>query len=294
MLGEIAALVTALLWSGTSISFSEASVRIGALQLNITRLFLAAVFLSVTIFLAGFSYDLTERQIMFLAISGFVGFIFGDSFLFRAFKEIGPRMGMLLMSLVPAISSILAFFFLDEILRWIDVAGIVITITGIVIVVLERNPPDPTKYKASPRGIFYGTLGALGQAVGLILAKFAFEEGDMNGFVATFVRVFAAFLLFLPLGIISKRYKNPVPIYRKDPKALLFTISGSILGPFLGVTGSLIAISNAKIGIASTLMATVPIMMLPLVRIIYKQRLTKAAILGAGIAVVGVAILFLE
>jgi drug/metabolite transporter (DMT)-like permease len=287
MIGEFAALFTAIMWSGTSIAFSEASLRIGALQVNISRLFIAMVYLFITIAIGQFSYTLGADQIGFLAVSGIVGFIFGDSFLFRCFKEIGPRLGMLLMSTVPAIAAVLAFVFLGETLSILDIAGI-----GMVI--LERSPSSTDKFKFTKIGIAYGLLGALGQAVGLILAKAAFEIGDINGFVATFVRVATAFAIFLPLGLLTRIYKNPIPVFRNDRQALLFISIGSFTGPFLGVTGSLIAIANTEIGIASTIMAMPPILMLPLVRMYYKEKLSPKAIAGAFIAVAGVALLFVR
>ena len=69
---------------------------------------------------------------------------------------------------------------------------------------------------------------------------------------------------------------------------------GSIVGPYLGITFSLIAIANTFVGIASTLIATTPIIMLPMVLIYYKEKLSFISILGTLVAVCGVAILFLK
>jgi len=168
-----------------------------------------------------------------------------------------------------------------------------ITLFGISIVILERSKSSESIFKTNRLGVFYGVLGALGQASGLVLAKFAFEAGSINGFVATFVRLLSAVVIIFPLALLFRRYKNPIKVYTKDTKALWATLVGTILGPVLGITGSLIAIANAQIGIASTLMSTMPIIMLPIVRYYYKEKLTWKAILGAMVAVVGVAILFL-
>ncbi len=200
---------------------------------------------------------------------------------------------MLLMALVPAFSSVLAFVFLNENLSLISVTGMTIILAGISIVILERNKDTESIFKTNKLGILYGILGALGQASGLVLAKFAFEAGSINGFVATFVRLLAAVVIIFPLALLFRRYKNPIKVYTKDTKALWATLVGTILGPVLGITGSLIAIANAQIGIASTLMSTMPIIMLPIVRYYYKEKLGWRAIVGALIAVVGVAILFL-
>ena len=275
-------------------AFTAASERIGSLQLNINRMILGVFFLLSTILIMDLNYSVSTYQFNFLVASGFVGFVIGDSFLFQAFRMIGARLGMLMMSLVPAISTILAYFFLHEVINYWGILGIIITLSGIALVILQKNPGVASKYKLSKPGIFFGFMGAFGQAAGMVLAKFAFQESHINGFVATFIRLASAVIIFLPLVALARKYKNPFKVYKKDIKALGFTITGTIFGPFLGVTSSLIAIANTKIGIASTIMATVPVIMLPLVRLIYKEKLTWQSVIGAFLAVGGVSILFLR
>ena len=293
MFGELLALLTAFLWSGTSIAFTEASRRIGSLQLNITRMMLASVILFFIITIAGFSFDINNTQLYFLIASGFAGLVFGDSFLFKSFQTIGARLGMLLMALVPAFSTILAYVFLNENLSSIAIAGIVITIAGIVIVILDRSGNSKSVFQFNKSGLLYGVFGAFGQASGLILAKSAFEMGEVNGFVAAFIRIVASVIIIFPIVVLLKRFKNPFTIFKNDFTALKATVTGTILGPVLGITSSLIAISYAKIGIASTLMSTMPIIMLPIAKFYYKETLSRGAISGAFVAVVGVAILLL-
>lgn len=292
--GEISALITAVLWSGTAIAFSEASIRAGSLTVNITRMTLASTFLILTIWIAGLSFNLSFYQVGNLVISGLIGLIFGDGFLFKAFQHIGARLSMLIMSLAPPIASVLAYFFLNEELSSWAILGIIITIGGVAMVVLQQQDESSEKHRINKLGILFAIFGALGQGVGLILAKKAFNEADINGFVATFTRVFPAVIVIIPLAIITRRFRNPIKIYSHDKKAFGFTLIGSILGPYLGITFSLIAISHTQVGIASTLMATVPILMLPLVRFYYKERLSLISIIGAILAVGGVAILFLK
>lgn len=291
--GEIIALVTAFLWSGTSFAFTEAINRIGSLQLNINRLILACFFLMIIVLVAGFSTDLSFKQVEYLVVSGFAGLVFGDTFLFKAFQLIGARLGMLIMALVPAIGSLLAFFFLNESLSILAIAGMAVTISGIIFVIIERSGESGSIFRSSPLGILFGVLGALGQASGLILAKFAFAEGELNGFVAAFIRLSSAVIIFFPVVLLIGRYKNPVRLYKKNIPALKATLIGTILGPVLGITCSLLAIANAKIGIASTLMSLMPVIMLPIAKYYYKEKLNFRAIIGAIIAVSGVAILFM-
>lgn len=292
-IGEITGLLTAFCWSFTAIAFSDAAQRIGSVQVNINRLILAAVFLSATIFLFNLDYHISSRQIIYLSISGIIGLIIGDSFLFRAYQYIGPRLGVLLMSFAPIMSAVLAYFFLNERIAPLGIIGMLITIGGIFMVILERNEKPAVKYKISKMGFFLGLMAALGQAAGLIFAKLAFDESPINGFTATFIRIISSVIVFLPMLLLARQYKNPVKLYRKERKALVSTVAGTIFGPFLGITFSLISVSHTKVGIASTLMSTMPVIMIPIVKFYYKENLSWRAIIGAFITVSGIALLFL-
>jgi len=294
LLGEFFALLTAISWSGGSFAFAEAAQRVGSIQLNVNRVILASVFLFLTILVFNFDYSISGYQFRYLVVSGIIGIVIGDTFLFSAYKKIGARLSMLLMSAAPVVSTILAFIFLNESVSLTAIVGMSITILGIALVVINSNNSLNAKYKITKIGIVLGLLGAAGQAIGLVFAKEAFNSGELNEFVATFVRVFSSVLFILPVTIIFRKYKNPVKLYLNDPKAFLFTIVGTVFGPFLGITLSLLAIKYTKVGIASTIMATVPVMMLPMSKYIHKEKFNLKIILGTFMAVGGVAIIFLR
>lgn len=292
--GEFSALLTAFMWSGTAIVFSEATTRVGTIQVNITRMLLALILLVGTVFLLGLDYGMSRQQVLNLTWSGIIGLVIGDTFLFRAFKDIGPRISMLVMSLVPAITAVLGWFLLAETLSFLGIVGMTITIIGITMVILDRQPAAAVRYRITPKGLFFAILGAAGQATGLIFAKFALNEAPLHGMVATTVRIAAAIVLFLPAAYLFKWYKNPFTVYSRDPKALGYTTAGAFMGPYLGITFSLVAITHTKVAIATTIMALPPIIMLPLVYFLYRERLSRRAVIGAFIAVSGVALLFLR
>lgn len=291
-IGEIAALGGALLWSFSSFLFTEATIRLGVIQLNIDRLILAILLLLITIFAFGIGFSTTNTQLFYLCISGIIGLVLGDTFLLAAFKSIGPRITMLIMSFNPAVAAIFAYFVLHETLGFPIIFGMALTLAGITLVVMEK-PKTKTKFKVSTKGVIFAFLGALGQAFGLVYSKMAFLEGDINSLTASLYRMIAALLIIVPLGMMMKQYRNPIKIYIKDKKLFLLVTVGSIIGPYLGITLSFIAAINTKIGVASTLLATVPIMMLPLSHYFYKEKLSFRSIAGAIIAVLGVQLLFL-
>ena len=122
-IGEIAALATAFCWSITSYAFTNVSRRIGAIQVNIDRMGIASVMLISILGVFGISLTLTYNQISNLVISGILGLVLGDSFLFKSFQLIGARLGIIIMAAVPVLSAILAFFFLDEIISFLGMFG---------------------------------------------------------------------------------------------------------------------------------------------------------------------------
>jgi drug/metabolite transporter (DMT)-like permease len=292
-IGELSALAAALLWSFSSFLFTTASIRIGSIQLNISRMILAAILLVITILIFNIPYDINFKQFYLLSISGFIGLVIGDTFLFKSFKEIGPRVSMLIMSSNPAIAAILAYIILGEVLSLWSIFGIAITISGISLVILDKRAQAENKFPITRIGVFYGLMGAAGQGIGLVFAKMAFIEGDVHSLVATFVRIAAAVVIMLPAALAFKKYDNPFKLFARDKKALGMVALGSIIGPYLGITFSFLAIIYVQIGIASTIMATTPIIMLPLSWLFYKEKLTFRAVIGAIIAVFGVSILFL-
>jgi drug/metabolite transporter (DMT)-like permease len=254
---------------------------------------IATVLLAITMLLLNISFYISLNQLIYLTLSGIVGLTIGDSFLFRAFKDMGPRVSLLIYSLNPAVATFLAVLLFGETLSWLSLLGIGLTLAGIIMVVLEKPKENKSIFKVSATGVFFAFMAAVGQASGLIFAKYAFMEADIHSFTATFYRILTAVVLLLPSAYVLKRYKNPFKLYAQDMKTLSRLSIGSITGPYLGITLSFIAVSSTKIGIASTLLSTVPIMILPMSAIVYKEKLSLTSILGAVVAVAGISLLFI-
>ncbi|HUI65376.1 MAG TPA: DMT family transporter [Bacteroidota bacterium] len=292
MIGELSALLTAVFWTLSASVFASATVRAGSVAVNVVRLVIAAVYLAIWISISGAAITLSTSQVVALGVSGVIGLAFGDSFLFRAFHEIGARVTMLIMATSPAVAAVLAYLFLHESLSLLGSLGILVTLVGIGVVVMEGGRENASS--VSWRGVFFAVLASIGQGTGLIFAKAAFVEGPIDGFVATLVRIAASLVIMVPVGMVASRSTSGFHVLRTDRRALGLTAVGALFGPFFGITFSLIAVANTGVGVAATLMSTVPILMLPLVHFVNKERLSWRAISGAFVAVAGVAILFLR
>jgi drug/metabolite transporter (DMT)-like permease len=280
----------------TSTFFTISGNRIGSVNVNRIRLLMAAVFLSLTSYFTTGSLipvEANAERWFWLGLSGLVGFVIGDAMLFEAFVVVGNRISMLLMSLVPIMSALFAWIALGETLDLVEITAIIITVGGIVWVVADKNR-DKTwvKGRRLAWGITLGIGGALGQAFGLILSKKGLEGGysALSGnLIRVLVALVAIWLITLVKGNIYRTLSS-----LKDKRAIQTLLAGSFFGPFLGVWLSLVSIKYARIGIASTLMATTPIILIPLAHWIFKDRVTIGSIIGTIVAVAGVALLIMS
>jgi len=299
--GEFASLMTAFFWMVTSMSFEVAGKRIGSLTVNLIRLYLAFIIYTVYLYFTrglAFPTDASGHAWFWLSISGLVGFAIGDLLLFQAFIVVGARVSMLMMSLVPPITALIGWMILGETLSLQAIAGMILTMTGIVMVVLKREAPQlnskgKNKFKFSYPlvGILLALGGAIGQAVGLVLSKYGM--GDYDAFAASQIRVLAGLVGFTLIFIFMNKW-NKVWTGIRNKKGMLFTGIGSVFGPFLGVSFSLLAVQNTNTGIAATIMSIVPVLIIPPAILIFKEKVNLKEVIGAMIAVGGVALLFLE
>jgi len=293
--GELAALGTACCWVITAMSFESAGKRIGSLAVNLIRLVLAFFFLATLGALTRglpAPTDASAHNWCWLSISGLVGFTLGDLALFRAFVLIGSRRAILMMSFVPPMSALLGWIILGEGLSAADLTGMALTIAGVALAVLERSDnADGAQIKPMATGIFLALAGALGQAVGLVLSKYGMQ--DFNPFASTQIRVIAGAVGFAVIFSFIGWWPKVISALRDTP-AMKRVALGAFFGPFLGVSLSLLALQHIKTGVAATLMATTPVLILAPAAIVFKDRVTPRAILGTLLAVIGVSVLVLS
>lgn len=294
-IGEIAAITTSILWSFTSIFFTIAAKEIGTAIVNRVRLLLASGYLLIFhFFLYGkfLPLHVDSYHWWWLGLSGIIGLVFGDSMLFQAFVIIGTRLSMLLLSLVPIISTLLAWIFLDEILGVTEIFAISLTVGGIIWVILEKKNANKNHHQKYLLGVIFGLGSALGQAFALITAKKGLL-GDFPALSAILIRIVVATGIFWIYTILRGAFISGFNFWI-NKTARWTIIGGSIFGPFLGVWLSMVAIKYAHIGIASTLMALPPIFLIPLTYWVFKEQISWRSIIGTVIAIAGVAVIFLN
>lgn len=297
-LGELAALGAAFCWSFSSIFFTIAGQRVGALVVNRARLVLAVLFVGATHWLLygrPFPVDAGATRYLWLTASAIVGLVIGDSMLFQAYVLIGARLGVLLLSLSPLWGTLLAWILLGERLTLPELAAIAIALAGVAWVVLERGKPSSSGAPHRPgftRGILFGLGAGLCQAAGLVLSKPALGDG-FPALSAVMIRMSVAMVVLWAWAAARGEAGSTIRRLRAEDRAVAAILGGAFAGPFIGVWLSLIAVQTARVGIASTLMAMSPVLSLPLVHWFFGERVSPRAILGTLVAMSGVVLIIL-
>lgn len=288
--GELAALGTATCWSFTGLFFAEAARRVGALRVNLLRLPVALIFLSIALLATGSSLAaLDGRRVAWLTASGVMGLVVGDLALFESMRRLGARLSLLIMSLAPISASIAGLLMLGERPGRLALLGIVITLAGVAWVVGERRAGE-AHGSHEAIGVTLAVLAAVCQGLGLVLAKVGMA-GEVPALAATWVRMSAATTSIWLLTAIAGRARDVEPA-KAVRRAGLPILGGAVFGPFMGVWLSLVAAKLTDVGVAATIMATTPVLVIPLLMASERYRPTVRALVGTVVTVAGVALLF--
>ncbi len=308
-LGEIISLGVAVSWTITAWFAAKASRRVGAMVTNVLRLVLAAVFLGIILWVTiGHPYPVyaDKNTWLWLGLSALVGYVFGDYCLFNCYLYIGPRFGQLLMTLAPPMAAVAGWIMLGETLGWKAILAMAVTLLGIAISILSRDGGSHHfKLDLPLKGVLLGIGAGIGQGVGLVLSKIGMQyyaaavpadapslmEG-MLPFASTMMRAIVGGIGFFAILLLQKDF-GKLRSAVKDRVAMRYATVITLFGPVLGVSLSLMAVRYANAGIASTLMALTPVIIILPEVLIEKKRIRFKEIVGLAVTIAGVALFFL-
>ena len=306
-LGEVISLAVAGSWTVTALFAEIGSKRLGSLQMNVIRMLLSLLMLGATLWwFTGSPFPLyADGEAWFwLSLSGFVGYLLGDYCLFNSYIWIGSRFGQLFMTLAPPTAAVAGWLMLGETLSWNALLGMMVTLTGIGISVLNKGTSNKLSLKLPLKGVLFGIGAGVGQGVGLVLSKVGMtcyevsipsgEEmvADLMPFASTFIRAVTGAVGFLCVMGFQKQFHTLVASAR-DRKGMNAALWATITGPFIGVSLSLMAVQYTEAGIASTLMALTPVFIIWPAHLLFHQKVTFKEVVGACISVIGVSLFFI-
>jgi drug/metabolite transporter (DMT)-like permease len=306
-LGELVALGTTVSWSIGIFPFTAAARRLGPDTVNHFRLVLAVIFLTILSlaflplgFTELFTSPLPEHWLWF-GLSGIIGLALGDHFAFTSFAILGPRISTIFNTLSPAVALFLGYFVIGERINLTGVIGIIITISGVIWLTLSKSAKalmQDHEHGKKEKGILYGMLSAVCQGVGIVLANKGFtyqvDHTDLAFFQATWLRMICATAVIFAITAFRGKLKLYIePVLQNKNKGNFYVLMGTIFGPVIGVSLSMLAVSllHDKPSVAQTIFSLVPIFALPLAYLFYREKITMKSFAGALIAIAGVIVL---
>ena len=301
-LGELISIGVAFSWTATALLSEFGSKRLGNLTLNVLRMALALVF-SLVLFgvVTGepLPTGVSSEAIGWMLLSGVVGYVIGDFCLFQCYIIIGSRYGQLFMTLAPLSAALMAWVTLGQQMTAMSIVAMLVTLVGIGISVLGRGEHHKVSLRLPLSGVLFAIGAAVCQGVGLVLSKIGMDHDNtpdmpewLIPFSANFYRCVAGIIGFTLL-LYFRDGVAPLREAMHDRKGLTVATATTIFGPFVGVGFSLMAVQYTAAGIASTLMAMTPIIILLPSYWLFHERITWRAVVGAFISVVGVSLFFL-
>ena len=306
-IGELISIGVAFSWTATALLSEYGSKRLGNLTLNVLRMALALVF-SLVLFGVVTGSPLPTAVPLdacgWMLLSGLVGYVIGDFCLFQCYIIIGSRYGQLFMTLAPLSAALMAWVTLGQQMTAMSIVAMLVTLLGIGISVLGRGEHHKVSLKLPLHGVLYAIGAAMCQGIGLVLSKIGMDHYNLTAlaetgvpewmipFSANFYRCVAGIIGFTLLLYVREGIA-PLREALHDRKGLTVATATTVFGPFVGVGFSLMAVQFTAAGIASTLMAMTPIIILLPSYWLFHEKITWRAFLGAVISVVGVSLFFL-
>ena len=325
--GETLSLFVALSWTATALFAEVASKRIGSLPLNITRMVMSLLLLAVTLWLTmGTPFPRFADAVAWrwLLLSGVVGYVIGDFCLMQGYILIGSRIGQLFMTLSAPTAAIFGRILIGEQMKPLAIVGMVVTLSGIALSILSKDSGDKkthpkVKLNLPLRGIAYAAMAGICQGCGLVLSKVGLLHYESSlaacgfspssvlddallplplsisiPFAATMIRAIMGLAGFMLMQmLLSKDSIGELRRATKDRKAMLCALGSTMFGPFIGVSLSLMATLFTSAGIAQTIFALTPILIIAPAALLFHQRVTMREVIGAVISVIGVCLFFI-
>jgi drug/metabolite transporter (DMT)-like permease len=297
-----AALLAALLFAVSAICGYRSSKQIGGAEANFWRIALATFCLALWANIFGSGLDGAAFP-LFVA-SGLFGIGLGDTCYFQALPRLGSRRAVLLVQcFIPIFAILIEWLWLGTKLKEIQLLCIAVILTGVI---LALAPGDHAKI---PRrqlriGIFFTVLAGFCSALGAVLSRKAyfvahdaleFPDPATTGYQRVLGGILVPAIILLAAKWRSAHSHGGVfeekTFHVSREKWLRiwpWVLGNSLAGQTLGVTCVQWALEKTPAGIVMAVVATTPIMLLPMTRIVEKEKIGIRSLAGAIIAVAGV------
>ncbi|HTB05766.1 MAG TPA: DMT family transporter, partial [Bacteroidia bacterium] len=241
----------------------------------------------------------SAEQFVYMSASGIIGLALGDYFGYHSMAILGVKQYSIFITIAPGAALIFGNIVLGENIDLIGVAGIVISIAG-MIWFLKISEPESVegvakdKYGTVKKGVLFGILSGLIQGFHITLSKKGMIDGthQLTPMYGTWIRIFAATVgYFLFTFAQGKLKRSVIDVIRHDTKHIPKAAYATVFGMVLSVILVMWSITLCKVAVAQTILSMMPIVAVPAAYILHKEKITLKAMAAAVVSILGVIVL---
>lgn len=285
---EALALLAAACWAVSSLFSALPAQRLGAFAFSRWRMLFASLLLWALALSSGGWRSLDASAMGWLALSGLIGIFIGDTALFACMNRLGPRRSGVLFACHALFSGVLAWVWLGEVLWGWALLGSVLLVAGVMLAIVWGKRSDEAHHWEQTRGrlavgVALGLLAALCQSVATLMLKPLMSTG-MDAVAASAVRMTLALAAHGVLWLLWRGARAQAPVRWIDAG---LTFLSAAVAMALGMTLILKAMHLGQAGLVAVLSSVTPILILPLLWLVYRRRPAMGAWWGAALAVLG-------
>ena len=306
-LGVALAVSTSVLWAISPMFIASVGRRIGSFPTNLLRATIAGVALAALVLpgrwlmvgTAGLG-QLGWATAGWIVASGVLGMVIGDAFFYEALVLLGPRRAVKMNTLAPVVALLAGWAWQGEPLTGWGLVGAALVIGAVVYATFANSVPEGEQSREPGRlttaGIACGVGSAVCIALGSVLMREAYKAapgGRLDPILATTLRVNVAAVLLWVWPVVSGRSGEMIG-HLREPTIRKRLLAGTAFGALGGMLCYVSALKYAPAGLVSTIVATSPLVVIPLVAIRYHVRVGLGIVVAGVVAVVGVALISLR
>ncbi|MFN7141276.1 MAG: DMT family transporter, partial [Limisphaerales bacterium] len=262
---------------------------------NFWRLAVATGFLAIWAHTFGLGLSGAGFSLFFL--SGVIGIGLGDVALFQSLPRLGSRLSILLVQCLSApFAALTEFLWLGTRLTPLQLICGGIILCGVSLALSPGQHLNITRRQLVV-GVIFGTVAALGNAVGAVFSRkgFAVAEAmgqDIDGATTAYQRLIGGLLVGGLCLLVVKRgrfqLQQTFPAGEKWKNAWKWVLLNAIAGQTIGVSFYQLALKTAPTGIVLAITSLTPLMVIPFACYFENEKPQPRSIYGGILAVLGV------
>jgi drug/metabolite transporter (DMT)-like permease len=285
-MGELYALLTAVMWAAAVIFLKRSGETIPPFALNFFRVAVSTACMVLTIVVAGQQvwYGAPLKDYLTLFASGVIAIAVSDTLFLMALNRVGAGIMAIVDCLYAPSVVLFAFVLLGERLGAWQWVGMALVIVG-VLIAARHEPPHGKTARQILIGSGYGFLSMATVALGIVIAKPVLNRSPILW--ATAMREIGALIVMIPIALISPSRRATFGLFR-PARNWKFSIPGTLLGSYLALIFWIAGMKYSMAGPAAILNQTSSIYVLIFASIFLKEPFTVRKVIASVLAIAGI------